>query len=44
MKNMLSANNLFKFITVLILFFLFFSCKKEDPCRSIEQGEFELVE
>lgn len=44
MKNIFSTHNCFKIITVLVLFFLFFSCKKEDPCRSIDQGEFELVE
>lgn len=28
----------------LFLIMLFFGCKKEEPCKSVIQGDFELVE
>ncbi len=30
-------------ITALFAMLLFFGCKKEEPCKSVIQGDFELV-
>ena len=31
-------------VTGLIAMLLFFGCKKEEPCKTVIQGDFELVE
>ena len=28
----------------LIIFFMLSGCKKQDPCKDVVQGDFELVE
>lgn len=41
-KHILTRKNTLIF-SVLLVMLLFFGCKKEDPCKSVVQGDFELV-
>lgn len=37
-------NNRLKIMLSLLVLFLFLGCKKENSCKDVVQGDFELVE
>lgn len=44
MKTVIYGNRNLKVFTLLVVLFFFLGCVKESPCKSIEQGDFILVE
>lgn len=43
MKREINMNRNSKIFVGLIVLFLFLGCKKESSCKSVVQGDFELV-
>jgi len=43
MKAAINIKNYLKVFAVLAMLFLFLGCQKESPCKSVVQGDWELV-
>jgi hypothetical protein len=43
MNRVLNIKKYIKICAMLAMLFLFLGCQKESPCRSVVQGDWELV-